>query len=87
MPVEQITKTFQNKKQHVYYRQPTSESLQKLQAILTRKLKREVSLDETTQAYYALMGFAFAIVDMVPDNSIYPLIEPLAKITNNDVEC
>lgn len=62
--------------EHQY--KPTVESLHKLQGILSRRLQRDVSLEETELAYHNLIGFAFAVADMA-DNPSYLSNSPIAE--------
>jgi len=68
-----------------YHYQPTVDSLRKLQKLLEKKLSREVSLQETAQAYHTLMDFAFALVDMAPKDSVTFLDKPLANTHGSGV--
>ena len=67
--------------EHQY--KPTIKSLHKLQNILTRKLGREVSLEETELAYHTLMGFAFAVADMASGNPSSLSVPPIAVLPND----
>lgn len=65
-----------------YQYKPTIESLHKLQDILTRKLGRGISLEETEIAYHELMGYAFAVTDMASDSLSSLSVQPIAALTN-----
>lgn len=57
---------------------PSDSSLEKLNKILVKRLGRELSQTELEQAYYALMGFAEALIDLAtPD--IEPTPQPSKK--------
>ena len=70
-----------SQKEQVY--KPTIESLHKLQDILTRKLGREITLEETELAYHNLMSFAFAMTDMTSDNPSSLSDPHIAALTND----
>ncbi len=45
-------------------RQLTPESVSKLQRILSKRVGRELTDEELEEAYYALIGFAVALVEL-----------------------
>lgn len=57
----------------------TKESAIKLQRILSKRLGRELSEEELEQAYYSLMGFAEALVDLSEPQSKIPPRSPKIK--------
>lgn len=61
----------------------TKESALKLQKILLKRTGREFSEEELEQAYYSLMGFAEALIDLdIPETTEDYTILPIKLLAN-----
>lgn len=59
----------------------TKEAAYKLQRILSKRTGKELSNEELEQAYYSLMGFAEALIDLSEPQMEKPPKLPIAKRT------